>query len=446
MACEQTAALELKKGMKLAAPGSSLLGLETSIAGEEGKSVVEVPTAGFKDLLTLTDETIVAINKRIGRVPANGLVSLLLLDADKNEIARFPLATASTGAGRPAQQAGSQPARPAIDPREQPKKEELPGPAITGNDIDRGARKPELANRANCGEAAKVWKIENTIDWNDGKDTLLVLFNREASVCYESTRVPHVGDTVYVGVVATVDDNITKPVVQFSQCSRERVEPAIYISGDLKPFFNQAGGFGVQIVDARRCFDKEITLTLSMKQGADSVQGTRPISFYERFRGTLQIGALDTDLHENDFALRPADGQSLIFNKEATNDGPEYVASLVVYGIPRYFTKDAFKGGYRGRDILNDNDWRDRLGLVLLAGVDDPTDRFGVGLSFELVYGINLFVARQWFRQRELAGLAEGDVFAGAAADIPIRRHWEEDTAVGLSFDIRYLLALFKGM
>lgn len=424
MTLAQAAGVQLKVGQKLAATGSSVLRLET--VSSAGTSTVDVPTPAFQDEIVLDNNAIKTIKARMS--PAAGVRSTLVLaDANKQEIARFPLTAA-------------QPAPVAATPA-------APTPAA-GDDGDVStSRVVPLANRSDCQVAAKRWTAGNASDWQDGKNALLVLFNREATVCYQSSLMPHQGDTVYVGVVAKPDDVIEKSTVLFSQCSRQPVEPAVYISGDLAGFRPQAGeDFAVQIVDVRRCWDKEITLTATVKQkDKEAAQGTRPISFYERLRGTLQIGALYTDLHENDFGLRDSAGQNVIYNKEASNNGPEYLASLVVYGIPNYFTGDGFTKGYHGRDIINEHRWQDRTGLVILAGLKDPGDRFGVGLSFELAYGINVFVARQWYRQEHLVGVAEGDVFAGEAANITTKHDWEADTSFGLSFDIRYLTALFKG-
>lgn len=403
--------ITLEKGNSISAPGSSALAIESVVAGASAVRDVSVPA--FRDKLVFNDVVLKAIGDALPANPA-AVNTLLLRDAAGRDLKRFAIAV-------PAEE----PEAIAETPR---------------------TRRPAVANRTDCRAAATDWKKANPEDWNRGKDVLLVLFNRDAKACYESTQFAREGDTVYVGIVATDDDAIESASVQFSQCSREPVEPNIYISGDPRAFITQSGGFKVQIVEVRRCWDKEITLTVNVKPADhDAAQGTRPMSFYEVFRGTLQFGALYTDLHENDFGLRDSGGQNIIYNKEADEKGPEYVASLVVYGFPNYFTSDGWKKGYRGRDILNEHKWTDRTGLLLMAGLDDPSDRFGVGLSFELAYGINVFVTKQWFRQKNLVGLAEGDVFAGEASAITTKRDWETDTSFGLSFDIRYITALFQG-
>lgn len=415
IALGQGTTVDLKEGNQISAQGSSLLALESAVGTT--KVAQDVPVPPFQNTLVFSAPVIKAISNRLSANPA-ATNALLLKDSAGRELARFTLG--STGA---AVSAGS--------------------PSVA---VEPTPRQPALAGRVACRAAASAWQASNAEEWNGGKDALLVLFNRDARGCYESTQFPRQGDTVFVGVVATDDDDIESAAVQFSSCSREPVEPNVYVPGNPRDFVTQSGGFHVRIVEVRRCWDKEITLTVNVKPaGANAAEGTRPISFFERFRGTIQLGVLYTDLHENDFGLRQSDGQSVIYNKESVNKGPEYTASLVVYGFPKYFTHDGWTKGYRGRDILNDHAWADRTGLVILAGLGDPGARFGVGLSFELAYGINLVVAKQWFRQKELVGLSEGDVFTGDATSITTRKNWETDTSVGLSFDLRYIKALFQG-
>jgi hypothetical protein len=345
--------------------------------------------------------------------------TLLLSDASKTVLERFPLAGAATATA----------------------------PAIDASRVVTDTRTAPLAGFAECKAAAKVWQDANKDEWKDGKNRLLVLFNHKAALCYRSNLSPHQGDIIWTGFVYTDDVVVDQSSVDLSQCSDRSPEPNILVSGDIKGLIAQAGAkFGVHIASSDRCWDNEITLTANMKlKDADAVQDTRTISFYPRYQATLQVGVLYTDLHDADFGLRDSGGQNVIYNKEESNTGPEYVASMVFYGLPNYFLGEGLSEGYHGRDIINENTVADRIGLMILAGIQDPSDRFGVGLSFELGYGINIFVAHQWFKQRQLVGVHEGDVFTGDADAIPTKKDWENETTVGLSFDIRYLTKLFKG-
>jgi len=406
------APIELKAGTKLTAQGSSKLQLETVTSGGQ-KIVADVP-ATFTDELTLDDDLIAKIKQRMS--PAAGArSSLLLSDANNRVIERFAVAAAA--------------------------------PAIDASRVVTNTPTAPIAGFAECKAAARAWQDANKDDWQDGKNRLLVLFNHKAALCYRSNLSPHQGDTIWTGFVYTDDVVVDRAAVDLSQCSDRSPEPNILVTGDIKGLVAQAGGkFAVHIASSDRCWDNQITLTASMKlKDVDAVQEARTVSFYPRYQATLQVGVLYTDLHEADFGLRDSGGQNVIYNKEESSTGPEYVASMVFYGLPNYFLNGGLSEGYHGRDIVNENTWADRTGLMILAGIQDPGDRFGVGVSFELGYGINIFVAHQWFKRRQLVGLQEGDVFAGDADTIPTKKDWEDETTVGLSFDIRYLTTLFKG-
>lgn len=301
-----------------------------------------------------------------------------------------------------------------------------------------------------CAAAAAQWKRDNRKKgWIEG-ESALVLFTPDGQYCYDtSTRTVRQGDDIYVGVVSFSDDAVIKAPVQFTPCEAEDAEPNLYISSSKPSLLAVQSArevANVTIYDVRRCFNATTKVSIEITSIAGTNKGDRSINLYDRYRGTLQIGALYTDLHEADFGLVDSGGQQVIFNKEPLEKGPEYVASVLVYGIPHYFDprhwgKDA--PAYRGRDIINDNTWADRLGLIFTVGLDDPGDRFGVGLSFEIAYGINIFYSKHWFRQKELVGVALGDQFTGAADDIPTRHEWADDASFGISFDLRYITALF---
>jgi hypothetical protein len=428
--------VELKTGVTLTAPGSSRLQFATQVENVR-TSAVDIPTADFHDHLALEDAVVANVRARIP-ADTNAKSFLILRNSQLTTLKEFEIAKAAAAPN-------AVPSPPAPSTASQTP-QSAPAP-LTAN------QQPliPVATASDCKAAADVWERANLKDWNQGKNTVLVVFNRDAHECYRTTQNAATGDVIFIGIAAHVDDTF-QAKADLSVCSREPVAPNIYISGKPSDVTKlQAGTTGIQyelrILENRRCWDKDITVTVSVTGGvvaAPGNTGTRPLSFFERFRGTLQLGVLYTRLHDTDFGLVTTNGQQTIYNKEAAKKGPEYVASVLVYGLPHYFTSDGWKGGYHGRDILNDNGWADRLGLSLIAGIKNPSDRFGVGLSFELAYGINVFWTKEWFRQNQLVGLKEGAPFTGGVADITTKREWQQDNSFGLSFDIRYITALFK--
>lgn len=387
-----------------------------SVDVDNGSSVSNIPVSGLtftSDKATLSAAQVDAL---IAATSASGVrgATLNLRDASGNLVKRYRLAVPRMPAGAPIVVANT------------------PGGKATVND---------------CDSAAANWKRNNP-DWKDGR-SVLVLFTASGQYCPDrSTRVVRRGDDIYVGIVSRGDDKVEKVDVQFSPCDAEDAEPNIYISTKVPSQFAKQAATDiapVNIYDTRRCYNSttRITAAITPSAGGAAINAERSLNLNARYRGTLQIGALYTNLHENSFALRDNAGHQVIYNKEAENKGPEYVANVLVYGLPRYLSGDGWKGGYKGRDILNDYDWRDRVGLIFSAGLKDPGDRFGTGLSFELAYGINVFWTKHWYRQRELVGLKIGDEFSGAVDTLPIQRNWESASSWGLSFDMRYLTALF---
>ena len=95
LVCAQVSSIDAMLERKLAAPGSSLLQLETATSAG-AKIVVDIPTPAFRDEVTLTAEIIAAIKRRIA---ANTVPKALLLsDANRTEIARFAIAAARLSA------------------------------------------------------------------------------------------------------------------------------------------------------------------------------------------------------------------------------------------------------------------------------------------------------------------------------------------------------------
>jgi hypothetical protein len=306
---------------------------------------------------------------------------------------------------------------------------------------------PTTITRQDCRTTAQTWWAAKLAEDNlteASSDIVGIVFTPDGDVCFTTPGYPAVGDRIIVGVAAP-DDLDMGGTVGFDPCALEQTAPNIYI-GDTSVFdeFNKQSTANVIVHELaeRRCFNSSVKITWTQ----DDIHGETSVSQYDRFKATLQIGALFTDLHDREFGLQTIDGTTTILDKGPTDSGPEYVASLVIYGVPRYFQKGVFSGEnhYRGRDVLHDNRAADRLGFVLSAGIDNFGDRFGVGLSFELFSGVNLTVSREYVKAKELVGLKLGDEFTGAAEDLPIQEKWVTDSVVGLSFDLRYFTALAR--
>jgi hypothetical protein len=183
------------------------------------------------------------------------------------------------------------------------------------------------------------------------------------------------------------------------------------------------------------------------------------ITQYERYRATLQVGAVFTERHIQSFGLRTEGGKKFLVETGPDEQrGPEYVASVVIYGLPNYLrrrrvldpsfvpgasTAGARKDPYYGRDPVNENGAMDRFGALMGVGLSQPGRRLVLGATFELVTGVNLFGAHEFVRQTFLNDAEVGDEFVGEAKDISLREGWENGWSFGISFDARYAVALF---
>jgi hypothetical protein len=217
----------------------------------------------------------------------------------------------------------------------------------------------------------------------------------------------------------------------------------------------------------RRCFGTEAGIKLSVTVDQTTKELAYPLKQFERYRATLQVGVGFSELHQQTFGLRQDGDVQRIYQTSETERGPEYVATVVLYGVPHYFTRRSVRTpcvfenlkkrvcppagmadvpvreNYFGRDPVNDNSALDRIGLMFGAGLSQPGRRFLIGGSFELLTGVNLFLTREFVRSPELEGVAVGDIFAGDPGDIPIGDHWRQAWTAGVSLDLRYAVSLF---
>jgi hypothetical protein len=275
-----------------------------------------------------------------------------------------------------------------------------------------------------------------------------VAFNSAGKVCARDPRTVAQGDPI-VAVVAVKKDELQQSFLpaDYSPCGLRAEKTLVLNSVKDIPIITFTGGpqyteDKVLRVGTRACYDDNTVVTLKKQDGAGAAVtlDSTTVQQYKRFYATVQLGVLNSDTRDTSFGLRSTNGQNLIFDKGPNNHGPEYTASVLLYGLPRYFTEGL---DYQGRDPVNENSVRDRIGVVLSAGLKDPGNRFGLGLSFEVARGVNLVVVHEWVRVTRLAGLNVGDAFTGAADTLPTRKTWDQSTAVGLSFDLAYVTQLF---
>ena len=263
-----------------------------------------------------------------------------------------------------------------------------------------------------------------------------------------------VGDLIFVGVFYK-DKDLKNLSVEYSPCSLEPESPHLYVgdaAGLSTPLRSMGGNKGKETVKLvfppRRCFNTSVAIKVKATNNDDTqIEGNAPLNQYDRYRGTLQMGVLFTTQHETAFGLKTSDdAKKYIYNKGPADSGPEYTASLVIYSVLRY-VGNIFspKKHFAGRDIIHDRSFIDSLGAVIGVGLTNPANRFVLGLSYEVAYGINVIGVMEFARLNQLAGgLTEGAEYAGTEDSIPIRRYWDNKIVFGLSLDLRYVTALFS--
>ena len=278
----------------------------------------------------------------------------------------------------------------------------------------------------------------------------------ELGVCYANRHFSTEGDPLYIGY-ARSDGSIAS--LEFDKCEAASAIPKVLIGGAITTELREAvPRFEVQwFTPAAQCFGTSVQFHLNKANAAKFVSAT--ITQYERYRATLQVGAVFSKRHIESFGLRTeGDQKFLVSNGPGPERGPEYVASVVVYGIPHYLRRRAVrdppflpgaatapprKDPYFGRDPVNESTVADRVGALIGVGLSQPGRRFVIGGSFELVSGINLFGVREFVRQTFLNEASVGDEFNGEAKDISLRDDWDNGWSFGISFDARYAVALF---
>ncbi|HTK48803.1 MAG TPA: hypothetical protein VL328_12580 [Gemmatimonadaceae bacterium] len=304
-----------------------------------------------------------------------------------------------------------------------------------------------------CQSAGGAWKSE--LAATPGLDmahlTILVFLGAaegRSGICYYNREYGVVGDPIFVAVFT--DDADTWAGVEFEPCALQSAAPSVLESTYKYPLSapntvqRAEATWRLQTYLPRTCFNTAVEVTLT----GDRPQ-KYPLRQYERYRATLNGGTLFTTLHSAEFALRPAQddpSRKFIYDKAPAEKGPEYIATLQLYGIGHYLPSLIGRRNYRGRDPVNDQSLVDRIGGIVGVGITNPKERFALGLSLEVIYGVSVIWVDDFARiNRLLPETSITEPFAGAEAEIPARESWQSHGSLGLALDLRYLALLFTG-
>jgi len=297
--------------------------------------------------------------------------------------------------------------------------------------------------------------LEDEIRLKLGSDHYIaIIFKPDGTECAKTKPRGTAGDLIYTALLDDGSSISGQPNVEFTKCEAPAITPN-NPEGETLAGKTQALNLKLFKFPPQQCFGTSAEMKIKNKlTGNKDINATYTLSLYNRFRFTLQTGLLGSPQHNPNFGLRKDGNDSRIFNKGPVNNGPEYVATVVLYGLPHYFgvgrptgppsgERDAIKS-YFGRDVLNETGFADRLGFVLGAGLNSPGDGVVAGLSFELGFGINLVGVYEYAKLKELVGVKEGDVFTGTVEQIPTRDVWSGRWVGGVSVDLRYFTRLIK--
>lgn len=293
-------------------------------------------------------------------------------------------------------------------------------------------------------ECRKLWTNNPPTDRRKSgePEEVYIVFNEHGSLCYQSHIRVTEGDNLRLVAYAGANeiDSLSSNVVT---CSLEPSTPVILDS--IPDGFTPTAAAVIKRREfpPLQCFDSSVTLSIKKSDGSNFA-GPLTINQYQRYRGTWQVGVVWSDLSDEGFSVADLGAGNVIRANSDGSTGPEYLGSLVIYGVPYYlqtlFRKDQ---SYAGRDVVNENNGKDRLGLAFSIGLQDPKDTLGIGLTFEIVPGLNLTATQLFRRVSKLDTFNVGDPFSGTAEQIPTFKSWEDDTVIGLSVDGRYITKFF---
>jgi hypothetical protein len=310
-------------------------------------------------------------------------------------------------------------------------------------------------NRAACQIEGKDWAKKLDVQSHSFTELIFLETNPgQLSLCYENRDYGVVGDSINVAILTTAPIEWTD--VRFEPCALQSASPNILQSSGTLPKNDQTKltedkKLTLLHFTARRCYNTSVTINFIGPKVNPTAPQRYALSQYDRYRGTVQGGVLFTKLHDETFGIRPdqaVPANHFIYDKGPAHNGPEYVATLNIYSVLRYFP--ALSGrrveSFHGRDPVNDNEPLDRLGAIFGAAITNPTHRFEVGASFELFYGVSVIGVMDYARVTRLAdGVSTTAPFTGDASTIPTKFIWLHKPALGVSMDLKYLSGLLTG-
>jgi len=269
--------------------------------------------------------------------------------------------------------------------------------------------------------------------------SVVIAFTTSGDVCHRSHLRITQGDRINFGVYGSTAElnQLNSKVIS---CELQPTEITILDTTESLPPLGAAGASKLKKFLPYECFSESIEFQVTDQ--SNRVVFSQTIRQYKRYRGTFQIGTVFTSLNNTTYSTADLGDGAIVVADQDNSTGPFYVGSLVVYGLPNYFVSRSERHSvYAGRDIVNENTWKDKLGLALSFGLSDTMDTFGLGLSYELVTGINVTSSLFYRQTNELSGLSIGDAFTGSV--VPTKRIWKNEFVLGLSIDGRYLTKFF---
>lgn len=297
-----------------------------------------------------------------------------------------------------------------------------------------------------CGQAGARWEGEIRRELGSDDFTQIV-FLEDRGVCYRGGNRDYgvTGNPIYVGVFTDDEKVWDEANIQYEPCAIESAVPAVLVNDKASVLSNFQSGLNAWVLRTypqRSCFNTTVGVTVTGRVDEKTVTARTSLEQAQRYRATLNLGTLFTDLHNRTFGLRPdGDGQR-IYGQGPTDTGPEYYAAVVLYGLPYYLPSLLGGERYRGRDVIHENGLLDRIGGVIGVGISDPRKQFVAGFAFEALAGVSVTGTWNFMRVNKLAGVNEGDLFTGAADRIPQRQEWDQKFVIGVALDLRYVSAL----
>lgn len=258
------------------------------------------------------------------------------------------------------------------------------------------------------------------------------------------------GDPIYI---ALYDNKSMKlPVFEIQTCSLEQEGVSLYNQAAVsnlrigKESGESENGEKVKIEYRfsspviRTCYDGQVVINLIDRQQGEKILRSHVLNQHARYHGSFMLGTLFTDKVSHKYlAGDNGTGTTVIRDEGPFNQGPVHIISLLLHGLPHYIFDSE---PYHGRDILHDNRFSDRLGLMLGVGIEKPQNNLSLGLTYELMRGINLTYSTNWTRVTELDGVKVGDAIAAGTA-VPTRDSWGRYTSFGISIDFGYVTGLY---